>query len=622
MSTPEDGLGELVPRLWINGLELTAYPYGFGWGADLGSPEIVRAEIESRLFDGELISSTRASNRELSWPITVEGASMAELAANEATLVLEVDKLRVEMAYDPGDGLGATTVFDAFRGSLVLERDDAQELALIRRYTLTQPALPFGRSKGLRTSGIVSVPPTSAWATVAAMDTTTGWVSSAGAGAISADAAVKAEGTASVKILGDLVKTVSVAGRDLGVYENVDTHTLAAAYTVPAGGGQLSLLVRHSSVVGQGYAGEVGLRQVELLSATGQTIATLAPSIVEYLGVATAAAAGFFRYLVPVEAGTVIAGIRLTSTQVKRTVTAGTPAVWYDAIAFAASASTSRQAVATVPLAGSVRAPGSVAVASPGATALGDVLVLTTDASQQPPGFLPACRAAGYQSAGTNTATAGLINATTAALGTAYTGLAVDVPLATLTPGTFEVWLRCTNTAATTFAAQAQLVIGGTAVGQITATEGDSYAISAAHRWVSAGNIQLPPQLVPAPDWTGMVRIQLKVTAGAAAVDEVVIAPVTGAVTILSVGTGAGAAAGDSTRVWIDAPSAEQPNGGWWRGISEDRANARSAIPDHVSLGRHVFAPPRVRVYVATPGVEGATSQIAYYPTFHTSAAS
>ncbi|CAB4729541.1 unannotated protein [freshwater metagenome] len=416
------------------------------------------------------------------------------------------------------------------------------------------------------------------------------------------------------------------AARPVRVFENEDTLTLSSPYSVPAGGGSFSIAVRHSSLSTLGYAAKpVGLVRMDMIGTTGKTLASVVPSAVEYLGTAGGAAAGFVRYAVlpMLPAGMVVSAIRFAHRQVQRSGAAGVPSVWYDNLSFADTSVTSRHSLATVAITGAVRAPGSIAVKAPSTAALGNVLVLTTGARDQPATFMPACRVAGYQSAGSSDPATGLValNATTSALGTTYTGLAVDVPLSSITSGAFELWLHATNSGSVTFAAQAQLVIGGVAVGPVVTTEGDTKASSSALRWVSAGRIELPS--LPNPDSSAVVRIQFKVTAGSGAVDEVVLAPTTAAVTIAAVGNGTGSASGDSTRVWVDAPSTERIGGAWLRGVDDARTNARAVVlPDLVVPGRHVFAPRLMRIYVATPNVSGASSEISYYAQYHTRAAS
>lgn len=608
----------LTPRLLFGSVDLTDFPYALIQGeTSLGSGEAVRATLESRLYDGEIVTSSRTGNREIEFEILVEGASLADLSLAEAALVAECDKARNTLWFEPGDGFGKATVFDTFRAQLTLNRDDDEESATLRRYLLTIPALPFGRSASLSSTSVAAVPTTFA-TQVAAWDTATGWSSTTGSPV--ASSTYFTEGTAAVQV--PSVRVASLSTASLDVYEQVDTFTIPGGYTPGIGGGWFAASIRHSSLSPLGYtAAPLGCTQVEVLDTSGRVLATVVPSVVAYLGT-SGTSAGFYRYAVPVTASTTVGGLRFTNRMVRR-VGSSAPSVRYDDLRFGDTSSLSRFVIATVPVPGSVRAPGSIQVASPSATALGDVLVLTTDASAQPATFLPACRAAGYQSAGTNTTTANLLNPNTAAITTGYTGLAVDVPVSSLTPGGFEVWLRCTNTSTATFAAQAQLVVGGTAVGALSTTEGDSYGSSASHRWVSAGVIQLPPQSMPNVDPTAMVRIQVKTTAGTGAVDELVLAPTQGAVTIITAGTGTASTSGDSSYVWVDAPSVELPNGGWFRGTSADRINARAvASSELTSPGRHVFTPSSIRVYVATPNVAGATARLDHYPTYHTMAAS
>lgn len=593
------------PRLVYGSLDLMAEPFNVAEALNLGASENLLSVLASRLYDGAIVASSRSGNRMISLPVFLKDSNQADLAIAEAGLVEEADRQRNTLSFDPGDGFGAVTVFDTFRGQVSLDYNDLDELNGVRRYTLTIPALPFGRSQSRSSTTAYAAP--SSWTVVDAMASAAGW--STNAGPITTDSSIFVT-SPSVKVLSERAAGPSTAS-GLDVYEHTDTFTVA--YTAAAAG-WLSITVRHETLSPLGYPNPLGLVGVEVLDGAGRVSSRPTPSCVGYRG------AGFYRYAFPIGTESITA-LRFRHRMVRRTGGA-VPSVWYDGLGYSDASAPSRFGFATVPVDGSVRAPGSLTLASPSSTALGDVLVLTSDSSAQPATFLPACRAAGYQSAGTNTTAAGTLNGSTVALATTYTGLAVEVPVASLAPGGYEVWLRTTNSASTTFAAQAQLVAGGTAVGAVTSTEGDTYAASASQRWVSAGIVQLPPQAMPNVSPTTVVRLQARVTAGTAAVDEIVLAPSDGAVTVASVGTGTATDAGDSSHLWIDAPSVLLPNGGWFRGASADRVNARSAGPDLASPGRHVFSPPSIRVYFAAPNVAGASLTAEHFAAYHTFAAS
>lgn len=147
-------MADLAPRFFVGDLELTSYPFGVlreDVEVDLGAPQNAADVIESLMVDGELVSSSRSGNRTLTVPVLVEGGDLLALAANEATLIQACEKARNTFTVDPGDGFGPPTVFDTFRIQAVHTRDSRYEAALMRRWDLTIPALPWGRAATLVT---------------------------------------------------------------------------------------------------------------------------------------------------------------------------------------------------------------------------------------------------------------------------------------------------------------------------------------------------------------------------------------------------------------------------------------------------------------------------------------
>lgn len=132
---------------WVWGnLDLTQEPFAVVFGADLGAPENVSEALAGLLADGEDVVSERSSNRTLSFTVMVEGGDHEQLADFEALLHREAEKARNTLAVTPGDGFGATTVFDTFRASLKKVTSDAGERQFVRRYEVEMQALPYPRS--------------------------------------------------------------------------------------------------------------------------------------------------------------------------------------------------------------------------------------------------------------------------------------------------------------------------------------------------------------------------------------------------------------------------------------------------------------------------------------------
>lgn len=135
--------------IYYGDLCLTDYPYSVEFDSlAQGAPQAVVEVLGSLLVDGDVEVSSRAGNRTLSLSVLVEGVDFDELAEHGEALSAEADKARNLLTIDPGDGFGATTVFETFRVSnLPVDRSEAMEGARLRRYLLTVKALPFGRSE-------------------------------------------------------------------------------------------------------------------------------------------------------------------------------------------------------------------------------------------------------------------------------------------------------------------------------------------------------------------------------------------------------------------------------------------------------------------------------------------
>jgi len=192
----------LFPEFYVGDLRVDDYPFsvvrGDG-GLDLGAGANVMNVVDSLLQDGEIESSSRTGNRTLVLPLYVEGADLAELAANEDILIQACEKQRNTFSLVVGDDFGPTTVFDTFRIQARHVRNDDEEAHLMRRWDLTIPALPWARSADLSTTTFTTGAGTAT--TVDAASALTNWSLISGSAALStttwlADAAVKVDATA------------------------------------------------------------------------------------------------------------------------------------------------------------------------------------------------------------------------------------------------------------------------------------------------------------------------------------------------------------------------------------------------------------------------------------------
>ena len=179
-----------VPRWILGDLDLTEWPF-LSLPDDYGSPENVMEVVDSLLADGSIVSSDRTANRTITHTVWIEEADSAALATAEAALIAETDKQRNTFTIEPGDGFGYATVFDTFRvqAQHVLNMDE--ERAGLRRYDLTIPALPYGRS--VDEVEVTAAPSTATPTTVDGCTATTNWSNFYGPGGTNdADIAVAA----------------------------------------------------------------------------------------------------------------------------------------------------------------------------------------------------------------------------------------------------------------------------------------------------------------------------------------------------------------------------------------------------------------------------------------------
>lgn len=601
----------LIYRVWLGDLELTAPPYAIDFGSDYGAPENDFGDPRaSLLFDGELLGDSRATNREAVLPVTIEAPDMDTLAQAEAALVREAARTRNTLTADPGDGFGAVTVFDSFRAAVRPVRSDDLEKQFLRQYEVSVPCLPYARSA---TKTQVAVTPTPAGVVVDSIDSDTGWSSKQAPSLLAEDITVDTgayyvQGTGSVKVGAVRLTTKDSASVTYTLAENFDTVTGLSVAT--STGGVLSILMRFdwpivpdpsyflpgSGLVGLKYRAGGVLTEVEEFYAS-QVVAGTGPS-----------GGRFVRYSWVVPAGLTITELQLSSRQFIVGGNQARPYVRYDAITLATGTSTAKSLLGTVRVQGSVRTPGAVVVE--GSTSLGEVLVMTLPEESQPTGFDPLVRK--YLTAGATSADAAAINGTKFAV----SGAVIDAPLSQLTPGLYEVWLRAKTSGSITFGVTAQARIAGTNTGA-TQTSTGSAVNSATYTWVSLGRVYLPPVNLQNIDETALVRLTFS---GVGDGDEVVLAPADAAVSVIDCGSSTVSATGSSSHLWIDSPSLANPNGGWWRGSTDGRVNARSAIPDAKALGRHILNPPRMRVLAVTPGATNPSVSLDYYPAWHSNA--
>lgn len=599
-------------RLLFGSLDLTAGGTGgykfsvLADDADFGSPVPVETAIQSLLQDGSLTSTTSYDNRTTTFVVKITAIDGGALAAGERALALETGKRNSLVWYPPG-GFVQPTRFQVVTSSLTYEFDDMSEIQLERVYRLKCEALPFGQSLNSVTTSASGL---SAATTLDTCDAVGGWsiVSGGNAADITADATIKYEGSASVKC-GHFADAAVSSGFYTYYYSttNQDTVTPTVPYSTGAGS-YMSVWVQLDSTYSPSGVDVVGGLKTVAMTSTGAGTQTFSPVAVE------TATGGWVRYAWPVNPGLTVTKVVFTTVQYWASAIVGRKYVHYDLIGLSATGAAKRL-VHSLDIRGSARTPGSLIVQAPG-TALGEVFACSFPEDAQPLGFAPDCRR--YYTGSSTVADTAAIN------GTAITGSAsFDVPLTTFNPGTFQVIVRANHTTANpVLTVTAQLYIGGVAVGSVMSVDGTPIIASGGtseYAFMSIGFIGLPQQSIQAPGSTAVVRLTVPFQNGMTRIDDVYIAPVDAAVSVIDCGTGAVSATGASSYLWIDAPSIDQPGGGWWRGVSADRTNAVSAIPTARALGRHLMTPPRMRAFVTSPAA-GLSLYVDYVPQWFTHA--
>ena len=147
-------------------------------GVDFGNPEPVRTTLRSALLDGSISTKERDDNRTVELELLVMAPDGQGLAEGEKALSL-LDGRRCELAWSPPDEFAPTAVFVAVSAELRHSKKLSEELALVRRYTLTLDCLPHAYSDEW-----VEIPAlASSVSTPTVIDdgtSTTGWATSAG----------------------------------------------------------------------------------------------------------------------------------------------------------------------------------------------------------------------------------------------------------------------------------------------------------------------------------------------------------------------------------------------------------------------------------------------------------
>jgi hypothetical protein len=574
----------VLRRLLLGDLDLTDYPLSVEFGGDLGSPENVYDVLVSLLSDGEISTSDRVGNRTITFSVLVEGATLAELAQNEAALIAECDKARNTLTIDPGDDYAAASVFDVFRVQATLQYDDNLEQSNFRRYQLTIPAWPYARGADLVVTPALAVTPT--------------------------------------YTLVDNGSALSGGGFSWAV--NGLGATTVGDYSVASVSGRIRLYAAppHSSFDQTFYrSGTVSLTLGRYVP-VDMAFSNLVPSsILMYNGAAPIVAtqdlgSGVTRYFFD---GAGLGGSLPTPLRVRviGSIPASGTAAYAeidqvqlaDTIPFIGTA---RQRATSLVPGGSVRTHGSMRIAHP-SNPLGKVIAYTHPSGT---GYLPPLRQ--WRTSGNTVTTDTSLNSgAREPIGPSSTVFRVPQPV--LPAGRVEVWawLRVTSGSLTRAPAYAiRSIVNGVTL----ASSGGNFStvFTALNTWqlFCLGALTSPP-IGMGP--SGLVQIDLNENSGQVEIDEAYLfATDHGSLTVVDCGTGTASAGGPSRNLWIDAPSLEQPMGAVYRGHSDDRSDSWHVGGPSDVWGIHNFDPAGTSVFVVTSGTTDANTSLEHYRRYHT----
>ena len=290
-----------------------------------------------------------------------------------------------------------------------------------------------------------------------------------------------------------------------------------------------------------------------------------------------------------------------------------------------AAESYTRQSLRAVPVRGSARTQGSVAISHP-TDGLGKTLLLTSPALAT--GFTPDLMKWCVDSPSVDgDSMSGKVKT--------FASGAVDFefPAALVPSGSYQLFAYMETGTADEDNALAMLIEASTVVGgEVLDTSEERHRITptgdGVFDFVDCGPVTLPPTDVPAGS-TATVALTLAplleipdkdVVVTSASFHEFFLIPVTAdtAWTLVDCGTGTAEVGVANNRLWIDSATLSTGNPSIWMGTEEDRTDAyHAAIPRN--YGRWMplsLTPPGVLLFMANSGGEGATASLTHTPSW------
>lgn len=582
-------MSDVVPEFYYGSLWLTDYPYAIGRddsSLDVGSPEKVMEVIQTLLTNGDITLSSGEGNRTLTIPVYVMGATLMEVARNEAALQLECDRDFNELTLIPGDGWAAPTVFQTYAASATCDRTDSFEAALLRRWDLVIPAAPFVRSVDKVSTTGVAQPAVPVTTSINDCSSATGWSPS---GSVSSSGGSVSYSTIG---FGGGAQTVALELAVSGSWGSTPLMWVDWNATRP----------NRTDVSFYAKADGVVLSQVAALASPDNPGFTriyfsLPPSVTSSLR---------FEFSVSSSTGgPTTSGVALFITQVSRT---NAPP----------GGLTRRQQIMTLDVVGSAPTEGSIHLNHP-TDALGDVMVYTC--APDNPRYTPDLRKY-LVSAGTPTSDSTLVSGTRNPLSV---GWIADIPAINLPAGSYAIWarLRSSGTGAKALAwdtsqrfGTSNTIAGSTVHGDQTVT----FPVANEWRLYPIGRVMLPAVTVPNSS-ASTVSVTLSSVAGVDIDEAWLFNRTTGALSVMSGAALPGTSPPTACNVWIDTASIETPMPTVWRGQASDRSDAYGAGAYVMAWGVHELDPGQRSAFVVTTGAQDVTVTVEHWPKWHTNAA-
>lgn len=139
-----DGQNDGLPTIVVDDTTLATTGYCIDYSTQLGDAETITERIESLLFDGDRVRSSRYGNREVQLPVHIAGASRTALATRTEQLILAISRETFEVLWQP---VGRpAVVLDCYRPQARTDRDLVQDDFLVRTVDLNFEAGPFLRA--------------------------------------------------------------------------------------------------------------------------------------------------------------------------------------------------------------------------------------------------------------------------------------------------------------------------------------------------------------------------------------------------------------------------------------------------------------------------------------------